>query len=460
MFVDAGPPRPDSHVEALRRDLLLAPQRSDWSRRVTDERIKTTDRLRPFATRGLLLTGMVVLLALSPDVAWWVWPFLIPAVAQTLLEIWLENRMRASAMDTSGNVVLAGIVRFWYLMYERLPFNVTGLLGTLAVALNVIVAVLGTGPANPGGLKVAVLVLALLYANSGILGTLMDAPWFSPLSGLGGWVRALQPGFWVAATVIAVGLVLIGEVWGRWPEGSLPYALLSCGLGYYIGLRVRDYVRDMQAAARVHVHASLEEKAALALTLHDTMQPAKYGLPRVIHSTQLSGGQRAALHTMLGDIEELYVEARKGSVDSRTLLRTPFEHRVRQLLTDAAISYAGSRFDLDGRLDDPNHQFAKSLLTNLLQNARDAYAEDPFLLDAHVTVTMFLDDVNAHISVQDSLPPIPEAHFARTGSTLGSLREDLRARQGDLTQDIGSKGKTISARWSTVVRPLRDTKEE
>lgn len=461
MFVDPGPDRSDNIWVALRADLFAPPDRSDWTRRVTDERILTSDRSRPYVSRGVLLLGIAASLAVLPDVLWWAWLLLLVGVAQTVLEILLEPRFRGAAMGDSGNDLLAGSVRFANRMYERLPFNLTGLLGAVAVPVNVLIAIFLTGPDNPGPAKVGLFVLTLLYANSGILGTLMDTPWFSPRSLIDARVHRAQPFFWLLVTTAAVALVLGGAMAERWPDGSLPYALLACGLCYHIGLRVRDYCRTMQAAARVLVQASVEERVSLALMLHDTLQPAKYGLPRVIESADLSGGQRAALRTMVSDIEELYVEAQRGKVDSGTLLRASFEQRVRQLVGSAGVSYRGSRFDLDGRLDADNHRFAHHMLTNLVQNARDAYESDPFLPDhPAIVVTMWLDDGYASIAVSDNLAPIPEIVFARPGSTLGSLRDRLRVQKGDLTQAVDSSGKTITARWSTALRPLRELTSE
>ena len=124
---------------------------------------------------------------------------------------------------------------------------------------------------------------------------------------------------------------------------------------------------------------------------------------------------------------------------------------------------------LEGRRRTQHGRFAKGRphklqydgQPDLVQNARDAYESDTFLPDhPAIVVTMWLDDGYASIAVSDNLAPIPEIVFARPGSTLGSLRDRLRVQKGDLTQAVDSSGKTITARWSTALRPLRELTSE
>lgn len=457
MFVDPGPPRDDGRWEALLNDLFLPPLRSDWTRRVTDERIKTTDRVRPFVARGLLLLGMACLLAVMSDVSWVAWVLLVPSAVQIFLELYLEERMRASVQDLSGLGPLKPLVTFWYRMYEKLPFNATGILGAAAVVCNLVATVFFTGPNNSGVSKVVLFVFALVYGNSGILGTLLDTPWFSPREKIVPVVKRVYPFFWVLAILLAVGLVWLGEAMGRWPTGSLEFAMMACALPYYIGLRVRDYSRALYATAQVLVMADLDARADLAMEMHNRLQIAKDGLGVMISRSNLEPKHRVALTAFQLDIEELYAEAKSRKANPRNTLHRPFELRVRRILDGSGLRYRDSHFGLDGRLDEDNYDLANHILTNFVKNAQQAHvrrsARDRG--SSMITINMDVQDEVATIAVTDDLGPLPDdALESRT--TLAYLRHQLRSRGGDMVEELHGNGwKTLTARWSTALPALR-----
>jgi hypothetical protein len=421
------------------------------------------DRVRPFITRGALLVALTIELAFLPAKPPIVWAFLVPAAVQVALEIALEPTMRREQVSEADTwVLLRPIVKVWRANYERIPVNITGLLGGVAVVANMVAVLFLSGTHDPGWLRVAAFATAVLYCCSGTLGPLTDAPFYSPLDRTPSFVRLARPFAWLVIIVILVVFVLIAnDTVGPWVDQSLPYALLVCALPYYIGLRARDYERDLGAAAVVMAIADAEERRFIALEVHDMFQPAKHGLERVIETADLTSAQRSGLRVFLYDMNDLYAQAKTGLFDHGAFA-APIENRIRAICETAQMEYgAGSVFELEGRVDEDNYRLARTVATTLTDNAKQAYETlyetDPGCdVDNSISVAMTLVDHLAVVEISDRLQLIPEHIFARDGSTLGRVRHTLERRGGTLTQHATPTGKTIRATWSIHLMPVRD----
>jgi hypothetical protein len=275
-----------------------------------------------------------------------------------------------------------------------------------------------------------------------------------------------MPFAWCLVMVILVTSVLVADqTVGPWADDSLPYALAVCGLAYYIGLRARDYERDLGAAAVVMAMADAEEQKFIAQEMHDRFQPAKYGLERVIESVDLSSDQRSALRNFLYDTNDLYRPARDGSFTVGSAFRPAIRNRVHQICESARMGYLGSAFDLEDKVDHDNYRLALNIVTTLCHNTKQAYERafeagyDNDLeidLERNVHVEMTLEGAMASVVVSDHLDLIPEEVWLRDDTTLARISGTLQARGGSLTQMPTRAGKSIRAVWNIHLQPVRE----
>jgi hypothetical protein len=463
VFIDPGPPRRENQWAALMMDFTAPAHKSDWGRRVSDRRIVLFDRVRPHATRAVLLAALVaILVVLDVPHPWLVALLVMPAVVQVVLEIVLEPIVRADVIDSDQTTpFIRSIVRFWVHTYEKLPVNLTGLIGTCAVIANIVAVEFFTGTHGPGWLRLAAFVVAVLYCCSGVLAPLLDPCWHSPLDETPAVVgNVVKPYLWCIVLAILAGSVLTAD-WlvSPWADGSVPYALMACGLSYYIGLRVREYERDVAAAAAVMALADAEERQFIAAEMHDRFQPAKHGLARVIDAPGLlAADQRSALRIFFYDMEELYRQAKTGTFHVGDGFRPPIRNRVREICEAGRLDYRGSVFDLEDRVDQDNYRLAANIVTTLAHNCLQAYqsVHRPDM-DTHVSVMMRLDDeATAIIEIGDRLDLIPEHIWHREDTTLAALRRTLEERRGSLSQHRTEMGKVIRAQWIVHLQPVRE----
>lgn len=464
MHIEPRPERPQQEWKALLWDQIVPAHESDWSRQVAHRRMVLTNGVRLSATRGLLLITLAVMLGGLPSTSVWAWALLIPSAAQVSLELMLrpvvgvmnEREAIAQVRSRPGGWITVPSVRIQFWSYEKVQLNLTGVLGAVACVANVVAVLLYTGDSGPAWLRVACLAIALLYLNSGLLEPLLDATTYSPLQQLPRTLRRVRPVLWVLVLLLVAGGVVASQALaGPWAEGSFPYALAVCLLVYYPGLRCREYERDLSAAAHVVVEADQVRLGYVAQKTHDDLQPFKAPLLRVLdEANSLSPHQKMGLQNYVFDVEENYRRAR--SRDSQFGLGQSIQSRVRQVCASAGIAPSG-RFDIDGRVDDYNYDFARLLTTTLVHNAIQAYQEDPFLEDPLVDVQMFLVDGMANLEVTDALGPVPDHLWNKAGGTTDHIRQMLVKRGGQLSQNSIENGvrKTVRATWNTHLQTIR-----
>jgi hypothetical protein len=467
MFIDPGPPRPENQWSALVTDFVAPTHKSDWGRRVTDRRIAAYDRVRPYATRAFLLVALVAELSFISDCSPIAFVFLIPAMIQVTLEIALEPTVNADVVTAERAWPIARpVVDLFVRNYERIPVNATGLIGTVAVITNIAAVLFFSGTDGPGWLRVIAFATAVLYCCSGTLGPVIDTPWYSPLDKTPPTLRRLMPFAWcLVLAILLTAVVVADQTVGPWADDSLPYALAVCGLSYYIGLRAREYERDLGAAAVVMAMAHAEEQKFIAQEMHDRFQPAKYGLERVIESVDLGSDQRSALRNFLYDMNDLYRPARDGSFTVGSAFRPAIRNRVHQICESARMGYPDSVFDLEDKVDHDNYRLALNVVTTLCHNTKQAYERTfetayerdlEIDIDMNVHVEMTLEDAMASVVVSDHLDLIADEVWERDDTTLARIAGTLRARGGCLTQSPTTTGKSIRAVWNVHLQPVRE----
>lgn len=453
-------------IGSLTRDWLTPGPRSEWTRRVTRSRIINQDRIRPFVTRGALLIALAVcLVRLDAPVAALAW--LLLGALQTGLEIATERTVRstyehlAQASTVEGPAVIRQLgrgrnllVRVWYWNVEKGITNLTGGLGAVAAAGNmVVVVVLTTTDGNPEWLRVLALVIATAYLASGALGVLADVAMYSPVTSLPAWLTFVLRWAWVGVVALILGVILAGEgtSW-EWDE-SLPYAVIAVvAIGYYPMLRCRELERAMAAASDVAETTAARRYASIALDLHNLLQPVK-GTLQLAAQTVPDPADRAELDRFLRDMEYVYRGARDRTIDLTQGLGMPLEEHLRSI---GSVEQVRMEVDLDVPADiDPEHlSLMRQWLFVLADNSVQAYKFWPDDQDPIVRVRTRLDGTDVVLEVFDLLDIVPDAMWDDAGTTLHRVRQDVAALGGHMTQTpAASGGKTISMRWP-VVAPL------
>ena len=451
---------------SIARDWLTSGPRSEWTRRVTRARILNQDRIRPFVTRGVLLIALAAcLVALGAPAAGLAW--LLLGALQTGLEIATEKTVRstyehlAQASTTEGPAILRQLgrgrnllVRVWYWNVEKGITNLTGGLGAVAAAGNmVVVVVFTTSDGNPEWLRFLALVIATAYLASGALGPLADVAMYSPATSLPVWLTFVLRWLWVGVVALILGVMLAGDgsSW-EWRE-SLPYAVITVvGIGYYPMLRCRELERAMAAAADVAETTAARRYASIALDLHNLLQPVK-GTLQLAAQTVPNPAEKAELDRFLRDMEYVYRGARDRTIDLTRGLGMPLEEHLRSI---GSVAQVRMEVDLDVPSDvDPEHiGRMRQWLFVLADNSVQAYT---FWLDDQdpvVRVRARLEDADLVLEVSDLLDLVPDDVWDDTGTTLHRVRQDVVALGGQMTQaPTGTPGKTISLRWP-VVAPL------
>lgn len=488
MLYDSGPARTDNRWLALITDFAPVVTKSDWGRRVTDRRIVDYDRIRPPATRGALLGALAVTLLMLPGCSPLVLVLLLPGLLQVVLEIVLEPIVRRDVIDVQyPGRFLGPMVRLTVRTYEKTIVNATGLIGAVAVLANIVAVEFVSGTAGPGWLRVLALLFAVLYCCSGMLGVVIDTPWYSPLETTPAVVRVVVKhlGWALVVTGLVASVLIAHHTVAPWADQSLPYALGVCTLGYYIGLRAREYDRNLGAAAKVMAFANADEQRFMAQEMHDYFQSAKENLEQVVESANLTVSQRSSLRIFVYDVNDLYQQARTGQVlgstaknpsggnrvrgicvcgaardlENHSVFRPPIKNRVRAICEAARMDFSGSVFDLEIHVNFDNYRLARNITTTLTLNCKQAYEraltqDDTPDVENDIRIVMRVDDPMAVIEVSDRLDLIPDDIWESPNTTLAILRRELERRGGTLEQLRTSDGKTIRATWGIYLQPI------
>jgi len=441
---------------------------SDWLRQVADMRVFSYDRIRQFLTRLALAAGIGASFVLLPGVTWWAWALLGFALLQGILEIALEPYVRVNDLQGQPLIVqaLEPLRTWWSAVYERLPFNATGILGAAAVIANFAAVTFGTSANDATGwVKVAALACALLYANSGLSGPLLEATVYSDKAA-GSVLRRLRPAVWVMGVLLAAGTVYVSDLAGRWPTSAVPYAMVACGLPYALGLRIREHDRLASAAGLLIKRSNQEASTRIGAELHRLVSPLLKGpLDRVLNLEGINPVDRVALRLFAEDIKHAREKTVHG-IDLGERLLPDTETLVAQICApgwidptvdiDLPVRQSGVQ-NAEHVVSDENAWFAKQLVATLAQNSVWAYqaAES---LDRPLVVSAYLRAGEIVVSVIDALPPVPDEMWDRAEGTLSNFRRAVGERGGTLRQILlDGGGKAIEARWQNRLRPLLDT---
>lgn len=453
---------------SLTRDWLTPGPRSEWTRRVTQARILNQDRIRPFVTRGLLLVALAAcLVALGAPLGALMWLGL--GVLQTGLEIALERTMRSqyeqmarAATDRTSAISRQIrrsrnlIVRVWYWNFERGITNVTGLIGAVAAAGNlVVVVVFTTSDGNPEWLRVLALAIATAYMASGALGPLADVAMYSPATTLPAWLTFALRWLWVGVVGLILGVILAGEgttwAWGD----SVPYAVLAViAIGYYPMLRCREFERAMAASHDVSEQMTAQRYATIALELHNLLQPVKDTLHLAAQAVP-NPADKAEIEMFLRDMRYVYKGARDRTIDLTQGLGMPLEDHLKAIASAGRVRLR-AELDVPSDLAPEHRARVRQWLLALVHNSVQACRSWP-----HNTVPLVQARAHAMgtelvLSVSDPLDQIPDDVWDDPDATLRKIRHDVSSVGGSMTQGPSDPDglKTVTVRWA-VIDPLR-----
>jgi hypothetical protein len=460
MYIEvSGAPRTGRWRQIV-QDIVAAAPETDWARTVADVRVRKYDRIRPFVTRAALLAVVVATSAVLPGTRWWLWVMLVPAAVQIFLEILLEEPSnRDEEPELADKDPRRPLVKLQFRNHERLQVNATGVLGGPATVLVVLGQVFGTGPGGHGWVKVAGFAAALLYTNSAGLGPLVDVVVYSPLQLTPRWLRRSRPLLWAAVTLVAVAVVALAVRAGVWPAEAVPYAYLACAIPIAIGYRMREYERTVDCAGLVAAASISAANRRSALDLHNIVQPFKANVEQLLDHA-VPGRERAELINFFAVMRAVHERVRQPGVDLQHGIMPPLDMVVRRSFGTTMLRPAPVLdLQLDD-LDDDNLHFAQQVLTTLGDNAAQAYADQPTLVNRPLRIVARHQDGSVRVAVADALELIPEAVWNDPHRTVFALREDLEAAGGKLEQTLElDGGKTIVATWVPELRPLRQWHE-
>jgi hypothetical protein len=431
------------------RDLVVPAPVSHWASQVTELRIYAYDQIRPFVTRGFLLVVLAALLAFADATSPLVWQLLLVGAAQTVLEIHLDFRLRRGSTSRFRLIQLMMNVAEERQMGQTLV-NVTGVMGAVAVPLNLVCVLYLTGPGEPAWVKLAAFVVAILYGNSGILNVLLDCTFYSVRQRLPRFVTLLRAHVWLLAGAALAAMVGVSVALGRWNTRTEPAAWLACGLTYVIGMKMREYDRFLRVSGERARDAMTKARERLAHDVHDQFTGIRSFI-RDLYFDENANPDSKVLAVELGTFTKEIADEQKWIAQGG---RTSLPGMVEQLASDLGRNI---RSDLRfGELSQRNRDLARQLITTLVTNAAQALRDDP---DARISVAGLVADESVHVRVGDPLPAIPDGRWCPKGSTMGIVRERLREGGGDLTQTSTGDGKQICGVWPVKPPLIRRTSE-
>ncbi|GEL95965.1 hypothetical protein [Cellulomonas composti] len=477
-MLDVEPPTAGRWVQPF-ADLVAPAPAGDWFRRAADLRMLVYDRIRQFMSRLALAALVVGVVAALPSTAAWAWWLLtVPAALQGGLEIYLEHGSARKAEDAGpaadarerGRGLRARLLEWRRRVYERTPLFLTGVLGAVAIIGSAFAVAFGTrADDGTGWLKVVSYAGVVLYANSGASGPLLESTAYSELADRSGrWMGRLRPAAWLILGLLAAFVVWWSDLCGFWPPGALPYAFLVCGLGYALGLRIREHDRAVAASGLVAAARRAEVMAHLGREFHDVTQIMSVGVVSLRESPRLTAAELIELEALYRDLEDLHQSSRDGfseetSVlpDVRTVVRRICQSEaIRPVLAIDLPETNDRDFDPSRVVRTENARFAKQLIRTLTLNAVRAYVEAD-APERPLRVEARLEGGDVYVAVTDALPLVPRQTWLTSGGILRNFRHEIERRGGSLRQvPLDGGGKTIEARWRNELRPLLESRSE
>lgn len=444
------------------RDMYAPAPMSHWACDVTTVRIRSYDEIRAFVTRGALLAIVAGLLSLAPGTSPLTFALLLPALLQVILEIVLNFQL--AAPETTRVRALKPLVDIADKAHSRTLINVTGLIGGVAVPLNIVSVSYLSGPGEPSWAKVLALSAAAAYGASGILSFLTDSTHYSAHMSPSKPYRmfhAVRPHVWLIIGICMTAIVAGSIFAHRWAPEMEPLAWASCLFPVVIGMKLRDYERMLRASSELVPDVRRSAKELLARDFHNTytdirvFNRALARNPAVPPEIRVKAAALAPLISLMSeaiDHEQWVIQQERPSLAG---------------IADKSGSDGSLNLSVDLRLDDltsANYETARTLITALLVNVGQAMPRHrEHLADDRVSVSGEVRDGHVHIAVRDPLPLIDD--WCHEGSTTRWLHDDLICRGGSgLSQhpiDRGdpAAGKEIRASWPVKKPPLSLTED-
>lgn len=455
------------------REVFSAPAASDWVRQVAHVRHFLFDDMHDSIARAMADLGLDAVFPAIGHVRRWAWWALAPTMTQVALDLWLVQTARWAALKDDSlfaesvatfapregsrrDRAKLPILRIAASSYDTLPVNVTGVLGAVALPLNVLAVLYGTD-AKPGRgwAKVTAFGLSVAVLNSGLTGMMMDATMHTDKA-LGRTLRAARPWIWLSTTAALLATTGHSISQGRWPKGSTPYALMVCLLPYYIGLRTRQHDRVARAAGILHDRAITYEFNRIGRELHEVVQPYKRAVAAAVSEPGLAEDDRAdliVLRATLEHIRELQARGIRAHVSllppASVLFRRMTVRKIPKPIIDVAALDGALRGE--GPVIDRNHaEVATRLASTLIHNALQAYDARLDVMDRTLRVSVSLDaDQTIRVEVEDGLPPLTTEQLTSEHGTLAHYRREVTEHLGGTFEQVPtpSGGKAIVATW-------------
>lgn len=444
------PTRVTSPWRQIGVDLIAPATFSEWHERVTETRVTMYDRLRPTVARALFLTALAAALAVL-GTPWWSWLMLLPAVFQTVLEIYMDRYMGQAAPDPRWQVI-ARIRDVGREHFNTKLLNVTGALGAVACPLNIVAACFAPAGGDQAWAKIVALGAAVFYLNSGLASTFLDPPNYTEASVMPPVMHQLRPFVPLISLAVVCSLVAISARSGRWETVVIPLAYLSAALTLLLGSTIRNHDRMIAASARVARQAVEEGRQALGRVVHDDLGPAKAAAESVSNVPGVPYSDVVDLRALAA-----YLKHFNTRVGLYATQRMHLDYIVEKLVSPYGISPRQLTFDIrwdQEAIRREDHQVAIRMVTALVHNLAQALERDGNEgLSKSFTVHGFTTgegrELRYHLAVRDHLPVIPPDEWCAPGGSLAALQEWLHVDfNGELTQqDLGDGTKEIVASW-------------
>lgn len=427
------------------QDLVSEAPYSGWGLVVTDTRIRDYDRIRTFVTRGTLLAAMAILLAFAPGTHWYTFALMLPALLQTVLEIYLDFQLYAE--DPSELAAVRKMVDVAQRNHTLMPVNYTGLIGGIAVPCNLFTVAFCTGPGSPEWVKVVAYAAAAMYGTSGILGVALDSNNFAAnqTTAIGQRIyQSARPHLWLVAVGGMAVFTLTSILCGRWAPAMEPMAWALCVIPVTVGMKQRDYDRMVRLTGQLLPEVQYVARSSMARDAHDIFTTPRQFLKKLAVDEGVPAPSRvlaAALAPQMSLVDELADPVRWHASERRIALTSV----AAKTGSDAKVELV-CELSLD-HVNVENYHLARQLVTTLLFNAGHAL-ELNHVQDKTVRVFGAQQGDTLRLEVSDPLPLI--ADWCAVGSTLLLLEQRLRQVGGALSQREGSHGKTICATWPVI----------
>jgi hypothetical protein len=431
-------------------DLVAPATFSDWHERIAERRVQAYDKLRPATVRATALAVIVAAFVVlgAPPLCWLALSF---ASVQVPLEAYLQRFHALDAPDPRLDLIrrMRDLARKHF---QTKLLNVTGVIGALACPLNIMAVCFANPGGSDGWLKIAALVAAIFYLNSGLANVFLDPPNYTESSVMPPFMHAIRPYVPLVSLAVVLGIIALSVHFNRWPDPMVPIAYLCAGATLLIGSTLRNHDRVVAAAAYVGRQAVEAGREALGGDFHDDLGPAKAAADSVIGLPGIPYRDAIELRALSSFLTHFSTRTGLFATGRMTLASV-----AKKVASPCGISPRNISFDIrwdEQTIRKEDHRVSLRMTTALVQNVGQVLQKQfrgyPKTIALEGFVTGDDRDRRYHLSVRDHLPPIPEDDWCCQGGTLGALRDWLRdSFDGDLTQEVMDDGtKRIIASWS------------